>query len=150
MSVNAFSDAFAILALAILFIAGVLLLAVASRSWVRALSETENYRSLRMRVDAQAETLRDAEAAVAELQGHARRNREGDDTIVPSEEELLAWTRAQSEPEYGGEPPMGAMDYETPPEPEYRTTDDNAMRVPRNGEAGEIDPDHLFAPGAEL
>jgi hypothetical protein len=145
-----FADAFAIVALAVLFIAGVCLLGVAARTWMKALVETEQHRSLRMRVDAQATTLKDAEEAVDELRGHAARRGEEPPT-VPSEEELLAWARAQSHPEYGGEEPPYVGEPSVPNE-EYRTTDDNAMMrgASSNGEAGEIDPDHLFAPGANL
>ena len=127
----AYVDAFAALALAVLFLAGVLLLGVCLWIFARALAETQRYRSHRLTTDGQEVALAASEDAVEELDRHPSRRREPPE---PTDAELREFARAQT---LQGEEPFA------PPE-SYTTTDDNAMHAGLFDGEADIPPDRLF------
>lgn len=125
-------DAIAALGLAVLFLAGVFLLGVCLWIFARALAETQRYRSHRLSTDAQETTLQASEEAVDELAAHPSRRR---DQVPPTDEEMRAFTRAQTL--------LGEEGEFVPPE-SYTTTEQNAAHAGEyNGEA-DIPPDRLY------
>lgn len=128
-------SAFVILASALLFIVGALLLAVAARHWVVAINEITIYRINRSRVNAQEDTIRSAEEAVDELRGHSERM--ASEPEYPSDRDLRRAAFEQTMDE------LGVEGVEMPEH--YVTTEDNSLREPStNGHSEAIFPDSLY------
>jgi hypothetical protein len=128
----AYTNAFAALGVAVLFLAGILILGVAMIIFARALAETQRYRSHRLTTDGQEETLAASQDALEEIEKRRSFVRE---SPIPSDEELRVAARAQTLLE-----PHDQFNPEA-----YPTTDGNAMRMNFDGEA-DVPPDRLYVP----
>jgi hypothetical protein len=122
-----------------LILAGVLLLGFCLIIYARALTEVQNYRAARLSNDGHEETLRASEDALDDL--NRARRRQGEATTIPTEDELAAWTRAETLLS-----PNGHADID---ESAYTTTDNNDMQRPTDDGAS-IPADEVYMRGQSV
>lgn len=139
MSLTPFISGFAALAAALLVLAGVLLLGFCLIVYTRALTEVQNYRASRLSNDRTEDVLEASEDALGDIERHRRR--QGEPSGIPSEDELAAWTRAETLLS-----PNGHAEID---ESAYTTTDTNDMQRPGDDGAA-IPADEVYVRGQSV